>query len=193
VAVSALAIDAIRAAWAGVSGRLGAYGLLLPGSASFVCQAELCQAHCCRSFSVSLGDGEVARMAATGRQPITFLETEKGEPISLPLAQPYLLARRHGQCALLGRDLRCTAYEGRPDACRRYPHEVVFAGEGGLVRLEPAEQRAALEATVAGRAGSPLALLLGHRECPGFTGPALTLDGWAARLRETLELQLAGH
>ena len=81
----------MRQAWERLADRYRAYSLCLPGSASFICQAQLCKAHCCRAFSVNLGEGEVARMeAASGLAAVRFLECEEGEPIVLPMAQPYL-------------------------------------------------------------------------------------------------------
>ena len=114
--------------WQTISSRYAAYTLAMPGAATFRCQPELCDAHCCRAFTVNLGESEVSRMAASSGLPASrFLESSHGEPLALPLAQPYILARRHNRCALLGPSLTCSQYEGRPNACRLYPHFMIFA------------------------------------------------------------------
>lgn len=169
-----------------------AYSLVLPGSNSFICRAETCNAWCCRSLSVPLGDGDVERLAAaSGLAASRFLECEDGEPIALPLAEPYLLARAGGACALLDGALACSCYAGRPTACRLYPFQLLFAdGTGRPGRPSPAdlESLAALPGTV-GNTGSAMPLLLRHSECPGFTGPPLSTAAWATVLRETALLQ----
>ncbi|MGI8927694.1 MAG: YkgJ family cysteine cluster protein, partial [Tepidiformaceae bacterium] len=185
----------LSATWAAIAGRYTAYRLVLPGDASFICQAELCGAHCCRAFSVSLGDAEVARLArASGWQPAMFLEYEDGEPISLPLARPYLLARTGDHCKLLAPSLACGQYEGRPHACRLYPHQVLPVEEGSLRPLQAAWPRiaAAVGALLSDEdfpKEMPLPLLLRHIECPGFTGPPLDEPAWADLLRATSALQ----
>jgi Fe-S-cluster containining protein len=190
----------MREAWQPLSARFGAYTLLLPGSPSFICQAELCSAHCCHAFSVSLGDSEVDRLKAhSGLPPSRFLECEDGVPITLPLAQPYLLARTDNCCALLESNLACGQYAGRPNACRLYPHSVIFATPAGqLVQPDRSSIRASLEnllRELTADSQQPIAnsqsvpLLLAHNECPGFTGPPLTVDGWGSLLLQTARLQ----
>ena len=179
-------------AWAAVAGRYAAYDLVLPGSATFECQPTLCDAYCCRSYSVNLGDSEVARMAASSGLPASrFLETEDGEPIALPMAQPFLLRREDNRCALLGDDLRCTQYHGRPDACRLYPHFVVFIDEAAAKPVY-ADMEAINRSMAAFRAGEELPLvplLLRHVECPGFTGPPMTAGQWHELFETTFALQ----
>ncbi len=184
------------AAWDAVASRFARYELLLPGQPSFVCLASACPAHCCRKYSVSLGEAEVDRMTrASGLQPLHFLESEDGEPIALPLAQPYLLARREGACALLGPDLLCGQYEGRPDACRQYPHHVLFIDRqdakpvyGDLPRM--AEAMAWLE-PVPSSEPVCMPLLVRHLDCPGFDGPPLSYAIWLSLMHETTYLQYA--
>lgn len=178
----------MRSAWAALRRRYEAYELLLPGDPSFICQPQVCDAHCCRKFSVSAGEADVARMQReTGWTPVQFLECESGEPIGLPLVKPYLLRRAAAGCAMLGDDLSCGVYSGRPDACRQYPYQVLFADPAGaLVRPKGAEALRALRTVDVTRL---LALLVRHVECPGFTGPALAPDDWDALRRRTYELQ----
>lgn len=187
------ATAAMAATWERVRERLGAYDLLLPGSASFVCRAQDCDVHCCRVFSVSLDEREAERMTARhGLQLVEFVECEDGAPIRLPLARPYLLARRDGGCAMLVPGSHfCGTYEGRPDACRQYPHHVLFVDpatarpvHGDLPRM-----KAALAALPRLPEGGLVPLLLGHRECPGFEGPPLEQGAWLDLLRETAALQ----
>lgn len=179
--------------WAAVAARYAAYDLVLPGSASFECQPNLCGAYCCRSYSVNLGEAEVSRMAASsGLPPSRFLETENGEPLALPMAQPYLLRRENNRCALLGEDLRCSQYHGRPNACRLYPHFVVFidAARGKPVYADMAAIAAAMSAFRAGRnEGALTPLLLRHVECPGFTGAPMTAGAWRELFETTFALQ----
>lgn len=182
-------------AWQAAAERFQAYRLVLPGTPSFVCQPETCTAHCCHAFSVSLGDRERARMAAVeGLAPAEFLELdEDGEPLALPMLQPYLLARTDGHCKMLRPDLRCGAYEGRPNACRLYPHFVVFwdpAENRALTARSPRVQ-AAIEALPA-PSGGLVPLLLGHIECPGFTGPPVTEEEWLALASGVCRLQYEG-
>jgi len=188
-------LEASQQAWESVEGRFGAYDLVLPGTPSFICQAESCTAHCCHAFSVNLGEREVEHLARTsGLAPVTFLESEDGAPVALPLAQPYLLARRDGNCALLGANMLCTQYEGRPAACRLYPHFVV-AVDCDTWRPRYGDTQAILAAAEAAASGRPrgalVPLLVRHTACPGFTGPPLTEEGWRALLLETARLQLA--
>lgn len=180
--------ERIQAAWAPIAQRYAAYSLLLPGTPSFICQPEACTAHCCHAFSVALGEGEVERMAtSSGLPPRRFLETDEDGLLTVPMAQPYLLRRREGRCTLLGEHLGCTQYEGRPNACRLYPHQVLFIDEHTLrpVHGDIPRMRAALE-------DSDVALvpmLLRHVECPGFTGPPLDAPGWRRQMEETAALQ----
>lgn len=188
------AIAAIEAAWAGVAERYPAYELLVPGSPSFVCLAAECPVHCCKVFSVSLNEREVARMErASGLRPVQFLESEDGAPIALPLAQPYLLARRDGQCALLGADLLCGQYQGRPDSCRLYPHFVLFLdpASGRPVHADMPGMQGSLQTSLADSlAPAPyVPALIRHRTCPGFGGPPLDVQTWRELLAETCRLQ----
>jgi Fe-S-cluster containining protein len=168
--------ERMRLAWAIVAARLSAYDLVTPGGPTFICQAELCSAHCCKKFTVSLDDGELERLArATPLSRSRFLDCEDGEPIVLPLAQPYVLSRTDGHCTLLGDDLLCTAYEGRPSACRLYPYFIVAVDTESLrpVYGDVDAIRAACAAAAQGALeGALVPLLLRHLECPGFTGPA---------------------
>ncbi len=177
-------------AWNGISPRYEAYALLLPGDPSFICQAQVCDAHCCRKFSVSVGDADRARMERETRlAPVEFLESEDGEPITLPLARPFLLRRAGNGCAMLAADLGCSVYTGRPDACRQYPYQVLFANaEGGIARPSPED---ALALLANDSPAGPVALLVRHIECPGFTGDPLTADTWQTLRASTLALQLA--
>lgn len=187
----------LRAAWAPVAPRFAAYELLLPGAPSFQCLTSACPAHCCRIFSVALGEAEADRLAATHNlaRP-QFLECEAGEPIALPLAEPYLLKRLDGQCALLQPDLYCGVYEGRPNACRMYPHQllVVDPATGRSATAESETVAAAVAALIDGDLAAPslqarVPLLLRHLHCPGFEGPRLTHQAWGAQLAETCLLQ----
>lgn len=185
--------ERMSALWEVVAPRLMAYRLVLPGAASFVCQASFCEANCCRVFSVALGDREVERLGRASGLPVSaFLELEDGEPVALPLAQPYLLARSESRCRLLGPDLGCTQYEGRPDACRLYPHFVLFfePATGRPIHADLAAMGSALEWALAGaREARCIPLLLRHVECPGFTGPLLGQEAWNSLLEETAHLQ----
>jgi Fe-S-cluster containining protein len=189
---ASVALGQVSSAWEQVRERFGAYSLVMPGTPAFVCQPNVCGAHCCHAFSVSLGDSEADRMAKeTGMARIQFLEIEEGEPIALPLAQPFLLARTGGHCRFLGQDLGCTVYAGRPNACRLYPHFVVYVdpATGKVTTPPPGDARRAVEALLAGETPSPVPLLLGHVECPGFTGAPLSEPAWQWLLQATCQLQ----
>ncbi len=186
----------LEGAWANVRGRYGSYRLVLPGEPSFRCRPHDCDAYCCRAFNVALGGGEAARLRAATRAPASqFLECEDGEPIALPLAKPFVLGRREGRCVFLDADMTCDQYEARPDACRSYPHQVVFVEARGGRAVQPSAEagRRAVEAIIAGRTPEgPLPLLLRHDQCPGFEGPPSTVEAWAALLRETYRRSVGG-
>lgn len=188
-----LLLEAARNTWDTVCHRWKAYGLLLPGSPSFICQAQACDAYCCRAYSVPLGEREVSRMArASGFPASRFLECEDGEPILLPLAQPYVLARAGNGCSMLGTALDCTQYDGRPDACRLYPHFILAFEPSAEPRRVTAVDKIRAAVAIAASGEMPPAaipLLVGHTECPGFTGPPLGGDAWRDILLGTAALQ----
>jgi len=185
----------MRETWTRVEARYTAYRLILPGEPSFVCQADKCEAHCCLVFSVSLGEREAERMQRfSGLELVDLVECEDGKPIHLPMAQPFLLKRAENRCAFLAEDLRCGQYEGRPDACRLYPHQMIFVdtATGRPVHGDLPRMRAAMAWALTGEGGQEpgcVPLFLRHVECPGFTGPETEGDEWAALLTRTYELQ----
>ncbi len=167
-------IDALRET---LRERYPAYSLVVPGDPSFVCQASSCEALCCHRFSVPVSEAGAGRMERSSGLPRrAFLECEDGVPIALPMVEPYLLRRSDGHCSLLRADMACGQYEGRPDACRLYPHQVLFLDSTGM----PQETLPRGEAEP---------LLIRHNDCPGFTGPPLTPDEHHATLRATATMQ----
>jgi len=182
--------ERMKAAWQRVAAQYPAYSLVLPGDPAFICQAQECTAHCCHAFSVSLGELEVERMAQrSGLAPSRFLESEDGEPLALPLLQPYLLSREGGHCSLLQDDMSCGQYDGRPDACRLYPFQVVLVGEDGPTTVATGEYiELALGNLMADEDTERVPLLLRHLECPGFTGEPLTLKEWTAKTMDVAVL-----
>ena len=183
----------MQTAWESVRPRFEAYRLIVPGSPSFICQPQVCTAYCCHAYSVSMSEADVARMQRfEALEPVQFLELDTdGTPVTLPLAQPYLLARKEGHCAQLNSELGCGAYEGRPNACRLYPHFVVFwDAEAGRARTTASRRTAAaFEATRNRAPYSVVPLLLGHSECPGFTGEPLAEADWWPLFEQTYRLQ----
>ncbi|MCZ7578978.1 MAG: YkgJ family cysteine cluster protein [Dehalococcoidia bacterium] len=127
-----------------------------------------------------------------GPRPVP--RTRRRGPHQSPLAQPFLLAREGGHCRFLGPELGCTVYTGRPNACRLYPHFVVFVDDatGKVTTPSPGDARRALNALLAGQPLSPVPLLLGHAECPGFTGNPLAGASWRTLLEVTYQLQYEG-
>lgn len=186
---------ALAATWSAIAPRFPNYELVTPTSPSFVCLTGECPVHCCKRFSVSLGDRERDRLAAVHRiAPDSFLEMVDGEPLTMPLAQPFLLARREGQCVLLRDDLLCGVHQGRPDACRLYPHFVLFVEPGTLKHnhSDTAGMRESVAAAASGAVPGPYApLLVRHLDCPGFSGTPAGDEGWRALLTETARLQYA--
>ena len=186
----------IEALWERVRERYGSYRLVLPGEPSFICQPHECDAYCCRAFNVALDGGEAERLGeATGLPPARFLESEDGEPITLPLASPFVLGRREGHCVFLDDELTCEQYDARPDACRSYPHQVVFVDAASGRAVQPSREAGmrAVEAVAGGRAAEgAVPLLLRHDQCPGFTGAPSTEEAWAGLLRETFALSQRG-
>jgi Fe-S-cluster containining protein len=183
----------MRNAWARVSARFEAYRLVMPGSPRFICQPEVCTAYCCHAYSVSLGDAEVARFRHfEGLEPVEFLELdEDSKPIMLPMAEPYVLARQDNHCKMLSPELGCSAYHGRPNACRLYPHFVVFwdTVEHRAVTIPTDETAAAFDWARDGHPPPLLPMLLGHAECPGFTGEPLSEEDWRDLFESTYQLQ----
>lgn len=184
--------DQMAKLWKDTGTGLESHALVLPGDAGFVCQADLCDAWCCRNLTVALDDADADRIErSTGAIRPAFLECEDGNPIALPLVQPYLLGRRDGACVFLAADRRCSTYAGRPDACRLYPHSLLFVdAETGkpLSPLAP-DRRAAVEAALDGRGHEMVPLVIRHLACPGFTGPPLDESAWRALLGATYALQ----
>lgn len=177
---------AMERVWEAARLRFPAYHLVLPGTPSFICEPAGCRARCCHAFSVTMGEADAARFTAeTGLGQRQFLELEDGQPIRLPLAQPYVLARDGGRCRFLGESLACTVYSGRPDACRLYPHFIVFWDEAAARPRTPAIGPGYPPALPEGL----VPLLIGHGDCPGFTGPPLGASSWEALFRQTLALQ----
>jgi hypothetical protein len=186
-------------AWERVRDRFPNYDVVLPGKPSFLCLSSDCPSHCCKVYSVSLGEEEVSRMErASGLLRRAFLEVEGDEVITLPLAQPYVLARHEGACALLRDDLLCGQYEGRPNACRLYPHFVIVAdmARGTVAGLGREATRALVSRLLAGTLDGPLVpVLVRHLDCPGFDGQPHDGATWQALFDETARLQypLAGE
>ena len=183
----------MTAAWESAASRFEAYRLVVAGSPRFICQPRVCTAYCCHAYSVSLAEADVARMRRfEDLEPVQFLERdEDGTPVVLPMAQPYLLAREDNHCKMLTPELGCGAYNGRPNACRLYPHFVVFWDvETGRALTTPSKRCAAsFEAARKGNLYGPVPLLLGHSECPGFTGEPLATDDWDQIFASTYQLQ----
>ena len=112
-----------------------------PGTPSFRCIADECGAMCCRSpYRVDLGEDEVSRLAR---------EVDVSEVLDERASMVLMLQPEGDACTLLGDDLRCSAYEVRPDGCRDYPF-----------RLE----------SEAGR----LPRVVRDLACPGFVGPSMS-------------------
>ncbi|HKS92093.1 MAG TPA: YkgJ family cysteine cluster protein [Tepidiformaceae bacterium] len=194
---SPVTLETIAASWDAIRTRYGAYALAMPGVPAFHCQPQLCDAHCCRAFTVNLGEAEVRRMHTTsGLAPSRFLESENGEPLALPLAQPYILARRDNHCALLDDSLGCGQYAGRPNACRLYPHFLLFF-DRALQRPVHGDVGAIRHSIARLLAGQPfdvlVPMLVRHVECPGFTGEPMTPEQWIALVAETFELQFPSN
>lgn len=184
--------ERMQSIWESLANRYSAYQLALPGSPRFICQPHSCDAYCCRAYSVSLSEPEAERMRATsGKSFVQLLECEDGEPINLPLAQPFLLRRENNRCAQLNADLGCGEYEGRPNACRLYPHFVLFIEieTGRPVHSDLDGMRASLDSAFATGATPYAPLLLRHIECPGFTGDPMSEPEWRELLLATAALQ----
>jgi Fe-S-cluster containining protein len=190
----------LRDLWSRVAPRCAEFDLVLPGDSVFVCQAGSCPVHCCKVFGiVPLGEAELIRLSrSSGIAPLVLIETEDGEPLThsaLPERRPYFLARSGGFCRLLGADLLCSQYEGRPDACRQYPYYVFFfdPSPGRPIRAGWSEMRAALDQTVDGCQTAVVPaltpLLIRHRQCRGITGAPLARPDWQALFDQTFRLQ----
>ncbi len=112
-----------------------------PGTPSFKCQADECGAMCCRNpYRVDLGEDEVSRLSR---------EVDVSEVLDERTSMVLMLQTEGDACALLGEDLRCGAYEVRPNGCRDYPF-----------RLESED-------------GHPPRIVR-DLACPGFVGPPMT-------------------
>lgn len=185
----------MASAWNLMSERFAAYELVIPGTTAFTCLMAACSQHCCNRYTVNLSERDVDRVVRHSRlAPREFLECEEGEPLSLPLAQPYVLSRAQGTCVFLGPDMGCQQYEGRPNACRLYPHFVLFVDPatakptyGDMVAIQES-----LCDFLSGNASLLVPVLMRHRACPGFEGDRLVTEfEWFAILRETARIQYA--
>lgn len=183
----------MRDAWAGIAERFQAYELVVPGATAFDCLQGNCTEHCCNRYTVNLSERDVDRVVRfSGRSPRDFLECEDGEPISLPIAQPYVLTRAGGTCTFLQSDLGCGVYEGRPNACRLYPHFVLFVDpdSGRPTYGDIPAISDSMGDWLAGRASGLVPVLMRHCACPGFEGDrTLPEDEWLTILRETARIQ----
>lgn len=123
--------------------------------------AALCQrcALCCDGTLFTTVPLAADEVASVRRRGLVVLADDAGAPSRLP--QP---------CAAL-RDLRCTIYDERPDACRRYRCMLLAALEAGEVSLPEALD-------VVGEARARLAALAA--DLPG-AGPALARARAAVR------------
>ena len=182
-------------AWGQMAERFAAYALVVPGMTAFDCLVGDCTEHCCNRYTVNLSSGDVDRVARySGLAPRDFLECEDGEPLALPLAQPYVLARAEGTCVFLATDMSCRNYEGRPNACRMYPHFVLFVDpDTGRPTYGDTEAiRKSFAAWLDGREGNLVPVLMRHRACPGFEGARrLEEQEWREILRGTARIQYA--
>jgi Fe-S-cluster containining protein len=185
----------MRAAWARIDDRFQAYDLVVPGTVAFECLMASCTEHCCNRYTVNLSERDVDRvMRVSGRPTREFLECEEGEPIALPIAQPYVLTRAGGTCVFLQGDMACEIYEGRPNACRLYPHFVLFvdpeSGRPTYGDVDAIER--SFSAWLTGDSSPLVPVLMRHRACPGFEGRRLLGDDqWLDILRETARIQYA--
>lgn len=122
------------------SARQGDDPVVRPGTPSFRCLADECGAMCCRNpYRVDLGEDEAGRLA--GEVDVAEVLDERASMV--------LMRQVDDACVLLGDDLRCGAYEFRPNGCRDYPF-----------RLEREDGQ------------SPRALR--DLACPGFVGPPMS-------------------
>ncbi len=185
----------MASAWQIMAQRFPAYELVVPGTTAFECLVAACTEHCCNRYTVNLSERDVDRVASySGLSPRDFLECEDGEPLALPLAQPYVLARSHNTCLFLGEDMACQQYLGRPNACRLYPHFVLFVdgdtGDptyGDMPAIEHGFRR-----SLRGQSSHLVPILMRHRACPGFAGDRLLPEvEWLTILRETARIQYA--
>jgi Fe-S-cluster containining protein len=185
--------QAMRDAWAVIADRFQAYELVVPGTTAFDCLQGDCTEHCCNRYTVNLSERDVDRVARfSGRSPRDFLECEEGEPIFLPIAQPYVLTRAGGTCVFLQDDMGCGVYEGRPNACRLYPHFVLLVdpGTGRPTYGEVSAITASMAAWLSDSRHPLVPVLTRHRACPGFEGGRILAEGeWLAILRETARIQ----
>ncbi|MFQ5380283.1 MAG: YkgJ family cysteine cluster protein [Dehalococcoidia bacterium] len=156
--------------------RYPAYAAVLPGDPSFICVPDDCGSRCCRTLTVPVGERDVLRIERrAGLSPETFLECERGEPVALPLRDPYVLARRGPACTLLKRDGSCRIYDSRPAACRSYPFDAAVRSDDASEELLPEGGTR--------RIRGPL-VLLRHLECPGFIGEPLRGEAWETLLEK---------
>lgn len=180
--------------WSRAADSYPAYSPVLPGDPQFICQPAACDAWCCRNLTVPVGESDAARLVAvTGRSLGDLVESEAGSPILLPLADPYVLTREGGHCAHLGPGLGCSLYEGRPSACRLYPHQVILLDPETARPSSAVDPAACVESLLAGAALDVVPILVRHLPCPGFTAAPLSDGAWAALLRETVALQFSAR
>ena len=161
--------------------------LVHPGTPSFRCQPQACDALCCRSpYRVDPSEQEVDILIRRGEDPAAFLE--EGGVIPL-LTQP------RGACSFLGDDLACGVYEGRPEGCVQYPYLLLFVPREGaplVTARGPSEELdTAIEAAAGGspQESGHVPLLLRDLACPGFTEEPLTFEQYADLLRNLRRLE----
>ena len=125
------------------------------GTPAFRCLADECGAMCCRNpYRVDLGEDEVIRLAR---------EVDVSEVLDERASMVLMLQPEGDACVLLGEDLRCGAYEVRPNGCRDYPFRLDLEN---------------------GKSPSVVRDLA----CPGFVGPPISESEY-----QELLVELAGR
>lgn len=181
--------------------------LMGPGSTSFRCQPDVCDALCCGApYLAGTSERDVAGLREAGEETIHFLDIDPGELTELfdqgqRWSQIVTLRQESGRCVFLQDERRCGVYDQRPDGCALYPYRIVFVpleGERIAVTIDSVEAmdrsvRIALGwAGLGGVApdGEPayVPLVLRDMACPGFTEAPMSSDDYAALLERIWEL-----
>ena len=185
--------------------------LVGPGSPSFRCQPNICDALCCGApYLAGTSERDVAGLREAGEETIHFLDIDPGELTELfdqgqRWSQIVTLRQESGRCVFLQDERRCGVYGQRPDGCALFPYRIVFVPreeERIAVTIDSVEAmdrsvRIALGWTAGGggfkgsaAGGLPeyVPLVLRDMSCPGFTEAPMGSEDYAALLERIWEL-----
>lgn len=178
-----------RAKWALIAPQ-APERLIGPGSPSFRCVPDTCDAMCCRSpYLAGMSERDVALLNQAGHQTLDFLDIDPSDLQDLlgqGLRWSQIITLRHedDSCVFLQDGRSCGVYANRPDGCMLYPYRFVFVPREGDQIATHVDGVELLDRSVrialGWESGEPdfIPLMLRDMSCPGFTEDPLDPSGY---------------